>query len=390
MERCDVVIIGGALWGCSTAYHLLMQAPCARVAILERDPTFEHAPSALSTAGVRILFSQEESIRMSKYGHEFYGDFAHLMALEENPLPLAFHRKGYLFTAGTAEQVVDMEENHRLQIALGCDVRLLDGEAVKRQWPSMVADDIACAAWSPGDGWIDPWGALTGLVRKVKALGATYRQAEVSGIERKGRRVSAVILASGERLEADFIVNTAGVWGPQVCAMVGMKVPVAPLPRQQFYFETDVELEPMPLVRDHFNSGFRPEGRGYLAGLGDSERLGQFFWDTRYDWFEERLWPGLAERVPAFERLKIKNAWACHYAQNTFDGVTILGPWAGEAENFLIALGDSGHGLQHAPAGGRALAELILKGRFETIDLSRLSYQRVLDNKPYPERGLRL
>ena len=261
-ERCDVLIVGGALWGCATAYHLLSRDPGVRVTIVERDATFEHAASALSTAGVRILFSQEESIRMSQYGHEFYGNFAELMGLEENPLPLAFHRNGYLFTAGSAEQSADMEENFRIQSSLGCDVRLLDSAAVKRQWPSMVADDIACAAWSPGDGWIDPWGALTGLFRKVKALGATYRQAEVTGIERDGNKISAVRLADGGRIEADIFLNAAGAWGPVLCEMVGMKVPVAPLPRQQFYFETDVTLEPFPLVRDHFGAGFRPEGQG--------------------------------------------------------------------------------------------------------------------------------
>ena len=66
----DVVIIGGGLHGCSTAYHLLRREPTLRVAVIEKDPSYEHAASARSNAGVRVLFSQEENIAMSRYGHE--------------------------------------------------------------------------------------------------------------------------------------------------------------------------------------------------------------------------------------------------------------------------------------------------------------------------------
>ena len=76
-------------------------------------------------------------------------------------------------------------------------------------------------------------------------------------------------------------------------------------------------------------------------------------------------------------------------AATSTDGNLIIGPWIGGLENFLIATGFSGHGLQHAPAVGRALAELILDGGFQTIDLGRFTYQRILDATPYPERGMR-
>ena len=86
--------------------------------------------------------------------------------------------------------------------------------------------------------------------------------------------------------------------------------------------------------------------------------------------------------MPAFEALKMSGAWAGHYDQNSFDNNAILGPWTDALENFHVALGFSGHGLMQAPAVGRGLSELLLHGRYQTLDLSRLGYQRILDNTP--------
>jgi glycine/D-amino acid oxidase-like deaminating enzyme len=74
---------------------------------------------------------------------------------------------------------------------------------------------------------------------------------------------------------------------------------------------------------------------------------------------------------------------------NTLDDTAIVGPWTGGIENFYVAAGFSGHGLQQAPAVGRAMKELLLDGGYQTIDLSRLGYQRVLDNQPLNDEGPR-
>jgi glycine/D-amino acid oxidase-like deaminating enzyme len=116
---------------------------------------------------------------------------------------------------------------------------------------------------------------------------------------------------------------------------------------------------------------------------GEKEPPG-FNWDVDfdYDYFDTAIWPGLAERVPAFEALKVTGGWAGHYDQNGFDNNTILESWVGGIENFYIALGFSGHGLMQAPAVGRALSELLLYGHYQTLDLMRMGYQRILDGVP--------
>jgi len=144
----------------------------------------------------------------------------------------------------------------------------------------------------------------------------------------------------------------------------------------------------MPLLWDPDRLVIRPEGRGYSVGLVKSDEPRGFNFDVDHEWFQDVVWPACAARIPAFEALKLKREWAGLYDENELDGNMILGNWPGRLDNFYVACGFSGHGLMHAPAVGRALAELIVKGRFETIDLARMGYQRVVDNAPYPETGI--
>jgi len=384
----DIIIVGGGLHGSSTAYHLLMRDASLRVAVIEKDPTYEHAASARSNAGVRILFSQEENLLMSRYGHEVYGNFAALMAVDGEPAQLDFYRHGYLFIAHSETQAATMRANHEFQRSMGCDVRLLDGPGVGALFPCFRTDTIACAAYSPNDGWLDPHGALTGLRRKARALGADYIDAEVTGIELSEGNVRAVTLDDGRRLPCETLVNNTGAWANEICRMAGFEIPVAPLPRATFYFEPAEPLGITPQTIDSQPVGIRPEGKGFITGNTNFNRAGKFDWTVDHGIFETVIWPRLARLAPALETLKVRNAWPCHYAYNRFDGNMLIGSWPDGPANMFMATGFSGHGLQHAPAAGRALSELILGGRFETIDLDRFHCRRVLEGRPEPEKGV--
>ena len=385
----DIIIIGGGLHGCSTAYHLLKREPGLSVTVIERDPTYERAASARSHAGVRVLFSQDENLRMSQYGHEFYGNFAELCAVDDEPAHLDFWRQGYLFIANTPEQATEMEANFAFQQSRGLDTQLLDGNGLKAVFPVLNTEDIICANYSPNDGFLDPYGALTGLRRKARAMGAKFVQGDVTGLETAGGLVRAVLLADGTRLPADTVVNNAGAWAHEICAMLGFDIPVRPLHRTTFYFEPETPQPKLPQTLDGQPAAFRQQGEGFLTGLTQFEIAGDFIWEPKHGLFEDTIWPRIAHRNPAFETIKLKNAWACHYAYNSFDGNMLIGNWPGQPENFLMATGFSGHGLQHAPAAGRAMAELILDGRFQTIDLDRFHARRVAEGRPEPERGVK-
>ena len=378
-----IVIIGGGVIGSSTAYHLAVAGHAADVIVIEPDPTYEFAASPRATGGIRQLFTVPENIRMAQYGHEIYGQFETLMAVDGEPAPINFHREGYLWLGSGKADVDSLMANWRVQTANGARVELLDRKGVKHRFPSMRVDDIDIAAFSPDDGYMDPYSVLMGFRRKAASLGVKYLKDRVVDFELAGKRVVAAKLESGERLAGELFINAANCWGPELCDKLGMKVPVAPLHRLTFYFEIREKLEAMPLTR-HIskNVSFRPQGAGYITGNTKYDEPPGFNWDVDYNYFDEAIWPGLAERVPAFEALKVSGAWAGHYDQNSFDNNAILGPWAGVLDNFHIALGFSGHGLMQSPAVGRGLSELLLYGRYLTLDLSRMGYQRILDNKP--------
>jgi glycine/D-amino acid oxidase-like deaminating enzyme len=215
-----------------------------------------------------------------------------------------------------------------------------------------------------------------------------YLEDRVVGLEVSGREVSAVILERGGRLGAGAVVNAAGAWAPEVCAIVGMPLPVEPLRRMAYYFETRAEIEPLPLVKDLSGLFLKPEGGGFVAGVPDMAEPPGFNFELDHAYFDRVVWPSLARRVPAFAAVKLRRGWAGLYDQNRLDGNAILGPWVGGLKNFHVACGFSGHGLMHAPAVGVAMSELLLDGRFSTIDLSRLGYRRVIDGTPLPEQGI--
>jgi FAD-dependent oxidoreductase domain-containing protein 1 len=378
-----IIIIGGGVIGSSIAYHLAVAGHARDVVVIEPDPTYEFAASPRATGGIRQLFTVPENILMAQYGHEIYGQFETLMAVDGEPAPINFQRMGYLWFGSGKADVDALMANWRVQTAHDARVELLDRKGVKQRFPSMRVTDLDIAAYSPDDGFLDPHSVLMGFRRKAVSLGIKYLKDRVVDFEVSGKQVTAVELESGERLAAEMVVNAANCWGPDLCDKLGMKVPVYPLHRLTFYFEIRETLEMMPLTR-HIskNVSFRPQGAGYITGNTRYDEPPGFNWDVDYNYFDEAIWPGLAERVPAFEALKVKGAWAGHYDQNSFDNNAILGPWAGVLDNFHIALGFSGHGLMQAPAVGRGLSELLLYGRYQTLDLSRMGYRRILDGTP--------
>ena len=103
--------------------------------------------------------------------------------------------------------------------------------------------------------------------------------------------------------------------------------------------------------------------------------------------FEDSVWPCLAARVPAFEALRQRSAWAGYYEYNTFDCNGIVG-FHPEILNFIFANGFSGHGLQQSPAVGRGVAELIVDGAYRSIDLAPLAFERIAANRPLLERNV--
>lgn len=383
--KYDIVIIGGAIVGSSVAYYLREQGFTGSIALIERDPQFATSATTLSMASIRQQFSIAENIRLSRFT---LGLFRRLKEEFGAEADIGFREGGYLILA-SEEGMPVLEANHRTQLAEGGDIVLEDAEALVRRFSWLSAEGIAGGAYGrSGEGWFDAH-ALLGLLRKaLRTKQVDMIAGEVASVERDGARMTGVTLKDRVRLEAGTIINAAGPNAGVVSAMAGLALPVEPRKRTVFVFEAREKYADMPLLVDPSGIYVRPEGSVYLTGGAEPEETDgpadPADFEPSWELFEETIWPVLATRIPTFEAIKMTRAWAGHYDYNTLDQNAVIGPHP-EVTNFLFANGFSGHGLQQAPAVGKALAERIVHGGYRTIDCSAFGYERVVEGRAFRE-----
>lgn len=382
-----VAIVGGGVIGSAVAYFTLADPAFAgEVVVIERDPTYARASSALSASSIRQQFSTPVNIAIGRFGIEFLrraGD--HLEVDGERP-EIGLVEPGYLFLA-TARGLGTLEANHAVQRAHGADVALLDPDALGLRFPWLATGDIAAASLGlTGEGWFDGYSLLQAFRRKAHTLGARYVAAPATGFAIHGDRIAAVRLADGSEVACDAAVNAAGPWARAVAAWAGVELPVRARRRCVFAFTCPTPIERCPLVIDTSGMWFRPEGRGFICGVAPDERddADDLPLDVDHALFESRIWPALAARVPAFEAVRVHSSWAGYYEFNTFDQNGIVGSHP-QLGNLVLANGFSGHGIQQAPAVGRGVAELIVHGGYRTLDLGALGFERIAAGRPLRE-----
>jgi sarcosine oxidase len=387
-ERADVVIVGGAIIGSAVATFLAARPDFdGRIVVVERDPSYRTSSTTLSAASIRQQFSTPLNIEISRFGLELIGHPERFLAVDGTTPEIDFVENGYLFLA-TDAGLATLEHNHAVQRALDVPVALLSPAELVQRFDWINADDLAGASLGlSGEGWFDAHALLQGFRRKARSLGVVERTGDVVALERDGERIRSVLLADGTSIASGWVVNAAGPRAADVAALVGVALPVRPRKRFVYHVEAPVSLGRAPLTIDPSGVYFRPEGPSYITGFSprgddpDPDTL-----DLVVDGapFEQIVWPALAHRVPAFDRLRLVHAWAGHYEVNTLDHNAIVGPHP-VLRNLLFANGFSGHGLQQAPAVGRGLAEWIATGAYRTLDLSPLGYERIELQRPIRE-----
>ncbi|MDI9332662.1 MAG: FAD-binding oxidoreductase [Alphaproteobacteria bacterium] len=383
----DVLIVGGAAVGSAAAYFLCASPDFqGRVCVLEQDPSYARSATALSVASIRHQFSTPENIRLSQFGSEFIRHIDQHLAVDGEVPALQFNERGYLFMA-TPPGLEVLRSNHSTQRELGADVCWLEPQELAQRYPWLRTDDLAAATWGcTGEGWLDAYALLQGFRRRALALGATYRQARVTQLLRQGNRVKGVQLADGEELAAGLVINAAGIGATALARSAGIELPIESRKRSVFFVTSNAQLPNCPMVIDPSGAYFRPEGEGFICGIAppphEDPACEEF--EVQHRLFDESLWPLLAQRVPGFEALRVKRSWAGHYDMNTLDHNAILGPHP-HVDGILFANGFSGHGLQHSPGVGRALAEWVIWGESRSINLRALGFERVLAQRPLRE-----
>lgn len=385
MASTDIVIIGGAIVGASIAWSLREEGFAGSIALIERDPQFTCSATTLSAASIRQQFSIAENIRLSRFT---LGLFRDLKKHFGDDADIGFREKGYLILAGPEGGSI-LEANHAVQLAEGADIVLEDAETLQKRFAWLSAEGLSAGAYGrSGEGWFDAHALLMLFRKALKQRNVEMITGEVSSIRREGDRVTGVTLADGESLDAGLVINAAGPNAGRVAAFAGLVLPVEPRKRSVFVFEARERFEDMPLLVDPSGVWVRPEGSVYITGGAENEDgegpADPADFDPDWSLFEEVVWPTLAARIPAFEAIRPGRAWAGHYEYNTLDQNAVIGPHP-ELQNFVFANGFSGHGLQQAPAVGKALAELIVHGAYRTVDCSPFTWQRIADGRPFRE-----
>jgi glycine/D-amino acid oxidase-like deaminating enzyme len=363
--------------GSSIAWHLAGEPGFdGEIVVVERDPTYARASSALSASSIRQQFSTPLNIHLSRYGIGFLRRAKELLDVD-----LGLKEPGYLFLASAAGAPV-LRANHAIQKNEGCAVELLEPAALAERFPALSTDGIALASHGvANEGWFDGPALMQAFRRKARERGATYLHDEVVGLA-----PHEVTLRSGQRLDARTIVIAAGPWSGEVAALAGIALPVEPRRRSVFVFDCREALPLLPLTIDPSGVWVRPEGRFHIGGTtpaAGNDPAGAPLEVQHQEW-DEMVWPAVAHRVPAFEAAKVVNTWAGYYEYNTFDQNGIVGRHP-ELDSIVFATGFSGHGIQQSPAVGRAVAELIAHGDYRTLNLSPFGYERISAGRPIRE-----
>ena len=387
----DVVIIGGAVMGSSAAFWLSRMDPRLRVLVVDPDLTFSHSSTALSVASVRQQFTTAINVKISRFGIEFIKNINTYLGADGDISSLGFQENGYLFLAGNSASEQAMRDACDMQRGFGAQTQLLTPDALGARFDWLNTADIRLASFGPQDeGWFDNMGLLGGLKRAAQAQGVTYIQDRVVALAGHDGRVQGVTLADHGKVLAGKLVNAAGTSASNIIGLLGEILPVEPRKSMVFMIDAPNAIHPdAPLMVCHSGFYLRPEHKHWICAIvpEDDHIADPDDFEPDLAMFEDVIWPKLYERAPGFDAVKVLSAWAGHYAYNTLDQNAIIGAhpnW----RNLYLMNGFSGHGLQQAPAVGRGIAELILSGAYQTIDLSDLSVERILHGRPFYEKAI--
>ncbi len=373
VKSADVVVIGAGVMGASAAYHLALRG-MTNVVVLEKEQFVGQGATGRCAGGVRYQFGTEINVRLSIESLRMLSDFR-----QEIGQDIGFRRCGYLFVLTSEKDLVAYKGAAAMQSRLGVGTEILSGEEVRRRLPEMRFEDALAGSWNPQDGLVDPNSVVSGYVSAAQRKGAkVLTAAEVTGIRLDRGRVIGVDTSQGT-IATPTVVNAAGPWAGQVAALAGVDIPIQAVRRQWFTTTPLPELPPdFPFVLDFAQSlYFHREGEGLLIGMSNQDEKPGFDQSVDEDFEVVNLEAAVA-RMPLLEKAGRASHWAGLY-EVTPDAHPIFGRTP--VEGFLVVAGFSGHGFMHGPISGKLMSELILDGRFASVDVSMLDLARFAEHR---------
>jgi sarcosine oxidase subunit beta len=371
VQTAEIVIIGAGIVGCSVAYNLAKMG-AKNIMVVEKEDSIAKGSTGLSASGIRSQFSTEINIRLSLESMNILEAFK-----EEVGFDPGFKHIGYMFLISTEKMLNIFKEAYEIQKKLGMQVEFISPEEVKERYPFVYIDDLISATFHQRDGYADPVAICTGYYKTAKKMGVTFMvDTEAIGFEINKGRVTALKTSKG-KIETALIINAAGPYANVVGKMANLNIPALPYRRIIAVTEPFKEIKNnIPLTIDTTTGVyFRKEGEGVLIGEADEAEPSSFNLSVNWEFFELIIEHAI-KRVPILKEARIHRhtAWAGLYSI-TPDNHPIIGEMP-ELKGFFNVIGFSGHGIMHSPAIGRCVAELIINGRNELVDVSPLSITR--------------
>ncbi len=391
----DILIVGGGIIGSSIAYSLSKRTQGV-IGVVDVDLTGYWGSTERNAGGVRATWEQPTNIDLSRRSIAFYETVAN---------EVGFRQSGYLWLHD--DTAWDLAQPRlSLQQGKGLQVEILTVGEIKNRYPFLDRlGGVVAATFSPHDGLINPNLLKLYYRNAATAKGVLFHnQMAIESLTVEGRQCRKVrlcemregteaFLKTGEipkrgsflEINVKILVNAGGAWAPRLAKLYGKETSVIPIRRQVAVVHSqDVDLTPYGMFVDTSGLYFHPEGGNILSGYSPSlEQPGYRFDHDGYEFFLQEIWPRLCARSSHFEKLKQVGGWAGLYEVSP-DMSAIIGKVEG-LDNVYEAHAFSGRGVMQSYAAGEALAELILHGKYQTIDLTSLSGGRFTKGQLVPE-----
>lgn len=367
-NSAEVVIIGGGISGCATAYNLAKKG-VKDVVVLEKNYICSGSTGRCG-AGVRMQWGTEMNCKLAKISIEFY---EHANEILEYKRDVDFKQSGYLLVADTEKEIEQFKKNIEIQHACGVPSKLLTLQEAKEIVSYLNTDMLKGAAYCEKDGFLNPFKTTDAFYQAAKRLGVEFNTfTEVTGIKTEKGKIIGVETNKGF-ISTNKVVNATNAYSKNICDMIGLDIPVYS-ERHQILVTEPVEPMQDPMVMSfglNFYVQQSPEG-SFIMGRGDANEPRDLRVTSSWH-FAEEMAKTIDAILPPISKLRVVRQWAGLYNM-TPDKQPIYDK-AENIEGFYLCVGYSGHGFMFGPITGIVMSEMIL-GEKPTIDVSMLNMNR--------------
>jgi sarcosine oxidase subunit beta len=353
IKTADVVVIGGGVIGCSTAYNLA-KLGAGKVVVLEKKYLASGATGRCG-AGMRMQWGTETNCLLSR---ESVKMLSHLPELLNVDVDIEFTQNGYLMPAYSEKMAEQFKKNLVLQNSLNIPARWVTPEESLEIVPFLNTKGMFGATYCAEDGHCNPFKVTEAYAQAAKNLNVEiYTDTEVQGIVTKNGKIISVRTNQGN-IQTDTVVNAAGGYAKTVGRMVGVELPIFP-ERHEILVTEPVEPTMEPMVMSFYHNLYcqqSPHG-SFIMGIGHPNEPESY--NIKSSWqFLRDMAQRLVEILPPLAGLNVVRQWAGLYDMCP-DRTPILGS-SPALNRFFTAAGFSGHGFMISPITGQLMAEMVV------------------------------